>query len=141
MAKPKLKTVQEALKITTLEQLKGYSNGQIVELPPFADGQPFVARIKRPSMLKLAENGRIPNSLILTANELFAKGGAGFEAQKETAMKDMMAVIKEICAASFVEPTYDEIIEAGIELTDDQLMFLFNYTQTGVKALESFRKE
>lgn len=135
------KAAKEALQITTIEQLKEYANGQVVEIPAFAEGQPFVARLKRPSMLKLAESGAIPNSLLITANELFAKGGAGFETQKESAMKDMMDVMRSLCSAAFIEPTWEDLQEAGVELTDDQIMFIFQYTQTGVKALESFRKE
>ena len=38
-----------------------------------------------------------------------------------------------------IEPTYDDVINAGLELSDDQMMAIFNYTQSGVKALENFR--
>lgn len=135
------KVEQKILRPTTFEELKEYAKGQLVEIPAFAEGQPFVARLKRPSMLKLAETGRIPNSLLVTANQLFEKGGGGFNSENETAMSDMMKVIEEICSAAFVEPTYEEIKEAGIDLTDDQLMFIFEYTQVGVKSLTPFHKE
>lgn len=131
----------ENKKITSLLELKEYSKGAVIELPPFAKGQPFVARLKRPSMLKLAESGRIPNSLLVTANQLFEKGGGGFDSDDENFMPSMMKVIKEICSASFVEPSYEEIQKAGIELTDDQLMFVFQYTQVGVQALTNFHQE
>ena len=36
---------------------------------------------------------------------------------------------------------YDDLKEAGVKLTDEQMMFVFNYTQNGVEALESFREE
>ena len=41
----------------------------------------------------------------------------------------------------FVEPSWSELKNAGIELTDEQYMFIFNYTQEGVKALEPFRED
>lgn len=124
-------------KITSLDQLKQYAAGQVIELPAFSEDQPFVARIKRPSMLALAKANKIPNSLLLTANNLFA--GAGVDKKKPEALKDVFSVLDVICEACFVEPTYQELREAGVELTDEQYMFLFNYTQRGVRALDNFR--
>lgn len=123
--------------ITTLSQLTKYTEGQVVELPSFAEGQPFVARIRRPSMLALAKAGKIPNALMDTANGLFL--GNAKSKPKEDYLKDVFDVLDVICEACFLEPTYKQIQEAGVELTDDQYMFIFNYTQTGVKALQPFR--
>lgn len=122
--------------ITSLDQLKGYAKGQIVPFPDFGEGQPFVARIRRPSMLALAKSGKIPNSLLNTANDLFAGRGMG---KKESAMADLFKVLDVICEDCFLEPTYPELKEAGVNLTDEQYMFVFNYTQKGIKALEPFR--
>lgn len=124
--------------ITSLAQLTKYTEGQIVELPSFAEGQPFVARLRRPSMLALAKSGKIPNTLLNTANDLFM-GNSSKNKLKEDYLKDVFEVLDVICNACFMEPTYAQLQEAGVELTDDQYMFIFNYTQTGVKALEPFR--
>lgn len=132
----------ENLKITSIEELKEYTKGEIVELPSFDENHPFVARLKRPSLLAMAKAGRIPNSLLDSANELFAQGPATVANKRvkdENMMKDMFEVIDLICESSFVEPTYQELNDAGIELTDDQYLFIFDYTQRGVKALENFR--
>lgn len=129
-------------RVTTLDELTKYAKGTLVELPPFGDGQPFVARIKRPSMLALVKSGKIPNSLMNTANELFAgSSGSVIDTDDEAAMRNLFEVLDVICEACFVEPKYEEIKTTGIELTDDQYMFIFNYTQQGVKALDSFRSE
>lgn len=134
--------MQEGLNITSIEELKNYSNGNIVELPSFGEGQPFVARLKRPSMLILVKSGKIPNTLLTHANKMFEQGINGsFNAADDKAMEDMFGVLDAICEASFVQPTYQELREAGIELTDEQLMFVFGYAQNGVKQLESFRKQ
>lgn len=127
------------LEVTRLDTLQEYSQGQVVAFPPFAEGQPFVARIRRPSMLALAMSGKIPNSLLSVANDLFA--GKGLTSKKESALKDLFAILDVICADCFVEPTYQELKGAGVTLTDEQLMFIFNYTQRGNKALESFPEE
>lgn len=130
------------LKVTPIEELIKASSGELVELPEFANGIPFVARLRRPSMLSLAKNGKIPNSLLTKANELFSTGVPGVARkgmEDENMMDELFSVIEVICEASFVEPTYNELKENGIELTDDQLMAVFTYTQNGVKSLENFR--
>lgn len=127
------------MKVTSIEQLVKYSDGQIVELPPFAEGQRFVAKIKRPSMMALIKSGKIPNSLLKTANSLFLKGGVSSEGDDKV-LDNLFDVLDVLCEATFVEPKYKDIKEAGINLTDEQYMFIFNYTQSGVKSLEKFRK-
>ena len=129
------------MNITSLADLQSYAKGTVVRFPDFAEGQPFVARVRRPSMLVLAKQGKIPNSLLAAAGELFSKGGEGMDSDNENMLSDIYDICKIICSASLVEPTMDDIKNAGIELSDDQLMAIFNYTQNGVKALEPFRKE
>lgn len=127
------------LSVTPIDDLVKASQGALIELPPFIDGEPFIAKLKRPSMLALVRSGKIPNSLISTANDLFSKGG--FNTEDEDALKNLFCVLDTICEACFVEPTYDELKEAGVTLTDDQFMFVFNYTQRGVAALGNFRSQ
>jgi hypothetical protein len=127
--------------VTSIEDLKNYASGTIVEMPPFAEGQPLIARLKRPSILGMAKQGKIPNSLLVKANELFLQNGAGLDAEEEDTMKQLYDVLDLIAKETLVEPTYEEIKSVGLELTDEQMMFLFNYSQQGVKALESFRTE
>lgn len=126
--------------VTSLEQLKQYANGSIVRLPDFAEGQPFIAKLKRPSILGMAKQGKIPNSLLVKTNELFVQSGS-LDTEENSMMQEIYDVIDLIASETFVEPTYDEIKSTGIELTDEQMMFIFNYSQQGVKALESFRTE
>lgn len=131
----------EAMAITTITDLQSYAKGTVVRFPDFAEGQPFVARVRRPSMLVLAKQGKIPNSLLTAAGELFSKGGSGLDADNDKMLADAHDITEVICSAALIEPTLDDIYNAGMELSDDQLMAIFNYTQTGVRALESFRKE
>lgn len=130
-----------SMNITSLADLQSYAAGTIVRFPDFAEGQPFVARVRRPSMLVLAKQGKIPNTLLTAAGELFSKGGAGMDSDNENMLADVYGICEVIARASLVQPTYDEIQSVGMELSDDQIMAIFNYTQNGVKALESFRKE
>lgn len=126
--------------VTTLHDLQTYTNGSIVKLPDFAEGQPLVARLKRPSMLALAAHGQIPNSLLTTASQMFT-GDVNQQVgiNDSNVLKDMYDICHTMAQATLVEPTLAEIEGAGLELTDEQLMAIFNYTQAGIKALENFR--
>lgn len=130
---------EEASNITSFTDLQGYAKGTVVRFPDFAAGQPFVARVRRPSLLVLAKQGKIPNALLTTAGELFTKGSGGMDADNVGMLGDMYEVCEIIAQAALISPTYEEITKAGVQLSDDQLMAIFSYTQTGVKALDSFR--
>lgn len=131
----------QMMSITSAADLQSYSNGIVIRLPDFAEGQPFVARVRRPSMLVLAKQGKIPNTLLVAAGELFTKGGGGMDADNKGMLGDMYDIMHIICEASLMQPTLAEIESAGITLSDDQMMAIFNYSQAGIKALETFRKE
>lgn len=127
--------------VTSFEDLKSYAGGMVVELPPFAEGQPFVAKLRRPSLLALAKAGRIPNQLLHRAGQLFNGGGAALDADDGNMLSDIYDISMVVVKASLVSPTLDEIHEAGLELSDDQVMAIFNYTQGGVNALKQFREQ
>lgn len=129
------------MNITSIKDLQAYANGEVVELPAFSESQPFRARIKRPSMMAMVKGGRIPNSLMKAANQLFTSDTDElFDPNNNQALSQMFDLMDIMCDAAFIEPTFSQIKEAGVELTDDQYMFIFNYCQNGVKALESFRQ-
>lgn len=146
MGQPQVQQVQpvncsEMMNITSITDLQSYAAGTVVRFPDFAEGQPFVARVRRPSLLVLAKQGKIPNTLLSAAGELFTKGGGSMDSDNEGMLGDMYDIMHIICEASLMQPTMKDIEGAGLSLSDDQLMAIFNYSQTGVKALESFRKE
>ena len=129
-------------KVTSIEELKKVAFGEVVELPSFVQGVPFYARLKRPSMLAMTKSGRIPNELLVEANKLFVNGTASVATQNQMdseMMKGLFDVLDIICEDSFVEPKYKELKENGIQLTDEQQLFVFSYAQRGVDALKSFR--
>lgn len=127
--------------VTSLSTLQGYAQGTVLELPPFGPGQPFVARLKRPSMMVLAKSGKIPNALLQSANSLFENGVVNsFNSFEDDTLSKLFGVMDVLCEASFIEPTYQQIKDAGLTLTDEQMLFVFHYCQNGVKQLEPFRE-
>ena len=125
--------------VTSIQDLLSYANGEVVELPAFGVDRPFFARLRRPSIMALAKMGKIPNALLETANELFFEGKKD-SALDTSALKNMMELLEVLASACFVEPSWQDIQSAGIQLTDEQLMFVFNYSQRGVKDLKPFRQ-
>lgn len=136
--------VVKELKVTPISELVSISQGELVELPPFDDTHPFVARLKRPSMLAMARSGKIPNSLLIQANNLFANGASQALQNdrllnNKESMAEMFSIMDSICQEAFIEPTYQELKDNNITLTDEQMLSVFSYTQRGIKSLENFR--
>lgn len=134
----------EQLRITSATDLAEFSKGNLVKLPDFAEGQPFVAMLKRPSVVTLLSNGMIPNPLLPAAMELFEGEQDKKEEnrsldEKAKEYQDTRTVLEIVAKSTLVSPTYQEIEEAGIELTTQQLYAIYNYTQVGLKDMLSFR--
>lgn len=123
------------LQVTSLESIKEQLADKVVQLPGFTpEGEPFNARLHRLSLLELAESGSIPNELIGAVSQLYAKGAAGIEGIQQTAK-----AFHFIAGKSLVEPSYQQLKEAGLSLTDGQLLSIYLYSVGGVESLKSFR--
>lgn len=59
------------MEITTLDRLKAVKQTEVIELPAFEDGTPFIAEVKKPNMMKLMASGKIPNALLSSAMTMF----------------------------------------------------------------------
>lgn len=130
----------------SIDQLREIARGKLVELPGFNGDDTFPCRLRRPSLLVLAKSGKIPNALLTQANGIFNRGTraamqAVSDEENPEMLSDMFSLCEILCDSAMVEPTYQEVKDAGIDLTDEQMMAIFAFTQNGVKALESFRKQ
>lgn len=136
----------ENMKVTSLDQLREYGTGAVVELPPFSDNQPFVVRLRRPNATELLVNGGVPNELLHTAFVLFQVNKDETKEDKTEVeeledMKNTHKMLQFIAKHAMVEPTYQSVADAGLELTDAQLIAIYTYVQTGVKKLTFFREK
>lgn len=126
------------MEITNLEQLKQMAECDVIELPRFKSEIPFNVKVKRVSLLNLVRKGIIPNKLLSAAEELFY----GKQSSKGNVdMKSLTDVMFMMAENALVEPSVKDLESVGLELTDEQIVALFNYTQEGLKDLESFREE
>lgn len=123
--------------ITTLEEMKK-KYAQEVELPGFDGTETFTVLLKRPSLMEMASNGKIRNELLGAVAELFNEGISNVDSAKK--FKELSDAMVEVAKAALVSPTYKEITDAGMNLTDQQLIFIHHFVNTGVDRLASFRK-
>lgn len=132
------------MKITSLEQLQAIKQTEIVELPSFEDGTPLIVEIKKPNMMQLLTSGKIPNTLLSVATEMFngkTEKVMGKASTDIKTLKELVGMMEVLAEASLVNPSYKDIKKANIQLTENQLMALLIYSQGGVKALENFRNK
>ena len=133
------------MQVTSLDQLKNIKINDIVELPAFSDGTPFVAELKKPNMLMLMANGHIPNTLLNVAMDIFQNGKGQETIDKALNDPKDLKVLTELllvlAKACLVNPSFNQLQELGIELNENQLSAILTYAQGGVVALENFRKQ
>jgi hypothetical protein len=134
MEKKEEKSVPDASGISNIAEIKKQMDKSIVELPGFIPGEPLKVKLKRVSLLEMANADIIPNELLTSVNELYIKGVQGLSSIKSTAK-----TFAFIAQQSLVEPTYDEIKATGLTLTDGQLLSIYLYAVAGVRALKNFR--
>ena len=130
-------------KVTTFEELTKYSSGIVMELTPFSESQPFVARLKRPDLIDVVTT-EFPNELLDTAYKLFNEEQEQEDKNPDKVFKESAErkkVLEVIAKATLVEPSFEEIEKAGMKLTFVQLLEIYEYVNRGVENLKFFREE
>lgn len=127
--------------ITSVEKFKASSIRE-VEIPGGFNGEMFTIAIKPASMMSLVASGKIPNSLMNTAQSLFnskqvntvedaekiiENEGIDFES-----IKMMADLMNAVCDAVMYNPKFEDVKDY---LTDEQKQAIFDYSQVGTNAL------
>lgn len=126
--------------IVTAQELKAKAIKE-VDIKGFEEGEVFTIKIRSLSLMKLVSSGKIPNQLMATAVEMFEgkkKNADTASAVSNDNFTNLASLIDVICESAMVEPTFEEVEEY---LTDEQKLEIFQYTQGGLRDLNSFRKE
>lgn len=118
------------------EKLAALAKGTEVELPGFIDRETISVRLRRPSLMLMAAEGKIPNSLLASVEDLFEHGE-----KNKVSLKERGEIFRMVAMASLVEPSWEDLQNAGVSLTDLQLLTIYNYSQTGVDTLRRFREK
>ena len=118
------------------EKLTELAQGTEIELPGFAAEETISVRLRRPSLMLLAAEGKIPNTLLASVEDLFEKGD-----KNTVSFKERAEIFRIVAMASLVSPSWEELQNAGVNLTDLQLLYIYNFSQTGIDTLRRFREK
>ena len=132
------------MQVTSLEQLKNIKVTDIVNLGKFEDGTELIAEVKKPNLMQLMVEGKVPNTLMSVAMGMFKKGSGelvGKAVEDIDALKELVGMMEVFAEASLVNPSYQQIKDIGLHLTESQLIGILQFAQGGVKALEDFRMQ
>lgn len=121
-------------KLIGMEAIRRAAAPKAVELPGWEPGESWTAKLRRPGLYELVGKGAVPNPLLGEVERLFM-GAAGSHTSK-----DEVDALMVIAKAALVEPTLDELTEAGAALTDDQLLCIYSFVLGGALGLSIFRK-
>ncbi len=127
--------MENTLKAITIEELKKVKT-QIIQISDFSGEGTFNVEVRRPSLLTLATSGNIPNELIGDVNDLFF----GKKEEKDIEIAKLKEIYDGIVKATLVSPTFEELKENDIQLTEVQIGELYKYVVGGVKELKYFRE-
>lgn len=127
--------------VTSIEKFKASAIREVC-IPGCSDGEEFTVEIKPMSMMTLLANGTIPNELMAQAKSLFNGKQPGeitmddaeelVEELDTDALIAMAKLMDAVCEAVLYNPKYSDIEEY---LTQEQKEAIFEYSQSGIKAV------
>lgn len=130
-------------KVTSIEELRNQCQ-PLVDIVGYEPGQFVTFRLRRVSLMDMCKAGKIPNALLQKATELFSAKSNKDEVDVSSILSrvgdlgSVSDIIDIMCDAAMVEPKFQDVKEY---LTDNQKTEIFQWTQGGIKSLESFRAE
>ena len=124
------------MEITKVADIRSLGAEDVVELSGW-DERPFVCRLRRVSLYEMIGSGCVPNPLIPVVRDLFMGMSKALEKNLSDA-EDVKAFLT-IAKCSMLEPSYQELQEVGIQLTDQQVLEIFFYATRGPRSLAAFR--
>lgn len=127
----------EELQVTSTDKVKEKIRGKVVPMPGW-DDEDINVRIRRPALVGLVREGKIPNELLGVAEKAIEGGTDAMKKESDEGFKQMVDLLYIMAENAIVEPDY-KLLEG--ELTDEQLFFIYAYVMQGVRGLENFRKQ
>ena len=103
---------------------------RVIDIPGFEPGEVFSVRVKNVGVLSMIIGGKLPNSLLLMATELFPDTNSSDSLQQSTnkllddpeTLKAMSQMMRAVAKEALVEPKYEDISEG---ITDEQIQSIF----------------
>lgn len=126
--------------VTSLEAILAQAPIQPEELtlPGWKPDAEITVRVRRPSLYAMLAANAALNPLIPELNKLFVGHNYASSQNPTNAYAKALVAIAREC---LVDPTYAQLEEAGVQLTDEQLLQLSLYATEGMDWLCSFRTQ
>lgn len=112
-------------------------NSVEIEIPDFDGLDTISIKVKRPQLMSMMTQGKIPNRLLGVA----AKATTGNRSKKEKQdpiqeAKELAEWVEFYCTICMVEPKYEEVKDT---ITDDQALAIYAWAIAPIDVLRSFR--
>lgn len=121
-----------------LEKMAEKHGAQMIQIHDW-DGTGLIeVKARRPGLYNMASMGFIPNPILGAMQALFSGDPRQINAVDA---KKQGECITQIAKYALVEPTYQEILDAGLELTDLQLTDLYQFALAGPARYAAFRAQ
>ena len=109
---------------------------QVYEIHSWEPGEMMEVRLTRPSLYNMARMGLVPNPLMGAMQAMFSADPKRVDAVDAKKQGDCVIAMAKY---ALVEPTYQQITDAGLTLTDQQLTDIYMFALGGAAALAAFR--
>ena len=99
---------------------------RVIEIPGFEPGEVFAVRVKNVGVFSMIIGGKLPNTLLKMATQLFPDTNSSDSLQQSTdkllddpeALKAMSQMMRAVAKEALIEPKYEDIVEG---ITDEQI--------------------
>ena len=103
---------------------------RVIEIPGFEPGEVFAVRVKNVGVFSMIIGGKLPNTLLKMATQLFPDTNSSDSLQQSTdkllddpeALKAMSQMMRAVAKEALIEPKYEDIAEG---ITDEQIQSIF----------------
>ena len=119
-----------------LEKTAQRYGAQSIEIHDWDGSGMIEVRARRPGLYNMASMGFIPNPLLGAMQAMFSGSTAQINAVDPKKQGECLTAIARY---ALVEPTMAQITEAGLELTDQQLLELYQFALAGPVRYAAFR--
>lgn len=124
--------------ILSIEKLRELST-TVVEIPGFDNKTKIKVRLKKPSLMSMIAEGKVPNHLLGAATAMV--GGQPTQKKGKTdedKTRDIIGMLELYCQVCLVEPSYEEFKDI---MTDQQKEFIFDWGISDVIQTSTFRDQ
>lgn len=122
---------------TSIEEMARQGGVREITLSGWDGENDITVKARRPSLYAMAAAGHIPNPLLPAADSLFMANGAAIQKSR---FDDMAKMLDIIARETLVKPTFEELEQAGLTLTDTQYLEIYRFVIGGAASLERFRE-